>query len=407
MGSHNWSSAEESIDPIERARLWLKMPDATSAQVREELVAQVVAGLRSRICEPPALGYLQDNFQGEPETLFCQGLAAWSLDRKAHGYVYFQKLDKTHPLSPYSALLKRMLPEWHEELKNEGELSELIAFEKLLAKISRSESGWGQLVAPAAARASAANRRKLAWACYENGSIELALSIAQSGRDAKHLGLLHAAGFFSLLLGRLGQAQEIGLIALELANSDNAYLAMELLASIGDDDSVIKLYARGAREPGCLHLAAVAYAREGDWSIAENLWSQALAQDSSLQIAAANLENARKNPRDRSSAWPFNLHHWSRRGNLTPALVHILLDRGDPVSLEQALIEAVRDADAHAGALRDFAAGARGTQALRSLCARMLEVPAPLFSPTTEGILGALSVTMQPALKAKSHGVKV
>ncbi|CAN0064050.1 unnamed protein product, partial [Phaeothamnion confervicola] len=91
---------------------------------------------------------------------------------------------------------------------------------------------------------------------------------------------------------------------------------MELLASIGDDDSVIKLYARGAREAGCLHLAAVAYAREGDWSIAENLWTEALAQDSSLKIAAANLDNARKSPRDRSSAWPFSLHHWTRRGNL-------------------------------------------------------------------------------------------
>ena len=186
----------------------------------------------------------------------------------------------------------------------------------------------------------------------------------------------------------------------------------EALSYLGDDDGVLAVFARAKKgrklddlHPLLHHLAAVAYARQGDGAAAKRLWARA-KKLLALDVIKDNLANLRLPASEQHSAWPFNVTDWlsperfltlarqmdralerdddaamdtamarflARNPDIL-ALIPSLLDRGDPNGCEMAfnLAASVRS-PAMLDALPAFAFGQRGNDHLRYLAASVLQ----------------------------------
>jgi len=186
----------------------------------------------------------------------------------------------------------------------------------------------------------------------------------------------------------------------------------EALSYLGDDEGVLDVFQRAERagdlapplgNPLLYHLAAVAALRLGREDQALRWWRQALRQAPGLDMARENLADLSRPVGKRHAPWPFPFSNWvpphmirevaqailaaagrhddqaiarATRRMLRDhphlaALVPLLLDRGDPegreLALRLALIAGTPDLQA---ALRDFALGQRGPDALRQQAAQ-------------------------------------
>jgi tetratricopeptide (TPR) repeat protein len=186
----------------------------------------------------------------------------------------------------------------------------------------------------------------------------------------------------------------------------------EALIYLGDDEALADLLrdfqvAAGAEEgpasPLFLHLVAVAALRLGREKEARRHWSLALRRQPGLASARANLDDLRKPVGERHAPWPFTLNHWVPKKLLDGmiayhmqaesaktehpadeqaagflrahpefnAVVPALFDRGDPAGREFALRTAMLfKTPEMLSALRDFALGQRGPDAMRGEAAQ-------------------------------------
>lgn len=185
----------------------------------------------------------------------------------------------------------------------------------------------------------------------------------------------------------------------------------EALSYLGDDAGVLALFAHAKKgrkldelHPLLLHLAAVAYARQGDNPAAKRLWARA-KKLLALDVIADNVANLRLPADEQHSAWPFSVADWvnperfltlarqmdralerdddaamdtamarflARNPDIL-ALIPSLLDRGDPNGCEMAFnLAASLRSPAMLDALQAFAFGQRGNDRLRYQAATVL-----------------------------------
>ncbi|HEX5503743.1 MAG TPA: tetratricopeptide repeat protein [Thermomicrobiales bacterium] len=185
----------------------------------------------------------------------------------------------------------------------------------------------------------------------------------------------------------------------------------EAFSYLGDDEGVLDAF-HGAERAGDLnltdgallcHLAAVAAMRQGREDEARKLWRRALKERAGFALARDNLDDLRLPVGERNAPWPFSFANWVTRRAIedlaaqvepatqsgqddaierairrhlrqhpeVAALAPLLLDRGDPQGREFAFFVAttVRTPELLA-ALRDFALGQRGPDALRHQAAQ-------------------------------------
>lgn len=186
----------------------------------------------------------------------------------------------------------------------------------------------------------------------------------------------------------------------------------QALSCLGDDQAVLDLFQEFQRSadpdekpasPIFLHVVAVASLRLGHEDEARRHWKAALRLQPGFAPARANLDDLRKPVGERHAPWPFPFNHWVRKQLLDdmiasykqarPAgqeeaegqrtadflrahpelalLVPVLLDRGDPPGREFALRTALMAKTPEMlAALRDFAVGQRGPDAMRNEAAQ-------------------------------------
>jgi tetratricopeptide (TPR) repeat protein len=231
----------------------------------------------------------------------------------------------------------------------------------------------------------------------------------------------------------------------------------EALSCLGDDQSVLDVLQefQETADPESrsasaffLHLAAVAAFRLGREDEARRHWKAALRRQPGFTPARANLDDLRKPVGERDAPWPFPFNYWvskklleelisyqkqapsadTRRAEdqgtadflrahpALAALVPALLDRGDPAGREFAMRTAlVIKTPGMMAALRDFALGQRGPDAMRSEAAQAaaqagLLPPGPvrlwLRGEWREILLFGWEITPEP-LNAYRHGQQV
>ncbi len=244
----------------------------------------------------------------------------------------------------------------------------------------------------------------------------LSLSYALEGRfeDAirfarqvleKHPDNIHALANLTEYLVRVGQREEAEGIARHLRTQTPRDGVMwikqlEAFSHLGDDQAVSEIHQEMERaglpedEPLAMahHLGAVAFARLGDLKRAKQLWKGALRHDPKMSLARENLADLKNPPGKRSGAWPFSLQQWvplkwvealldaARAGERSQAasqrnlrrvlreipgieaLLPILLERGDPIGRDFALLVA---SQMGLPILRDFALSDNGTDESR------------------------------------------
>ena len=201
---------------------------------------------------------------------------------------------------------------------------------------------------------------------------------------------LHALANLLTCQVRLGAQAQAEKLAVRLkASKDPGFCRWpkmaEALSYLGDDQGVIDAYLGASQDEDPLlnHLAAVAWARKGDWKLAQKLWKK--AAENGLEIARENLRNATLAPGLRHSPWAFQLCQWFNlkkqiAGRSAPktdkallqefpeleALVPVMLDRGDPLATEFAVRMAHGAQNRQMlGSLKEFALSQRGTDPLR------------------------------------------
>jgi tetratricopeptide (TPR) repeat protein len=177
----------------------------------------------------------------------------------------------------------------------------------------------------------------------------------------------------------------------------------EALAYFGDDQALLDLWQafqasmRPEERPASpifLHLVAVAAFRLGREKEARRHWSLVLRRQPGFTPARANLDDLRKPVGERHAPWPFTLNHWVPKKLLDEIIAFFknaesttasqtagflrahpqfnvvapaLLDRGDPIGRELVLRTAkIFKTPEMLAALRDFALGQRGPDAMRN-----------------------------------------
>jgi tetratricopeptide (TPR) repeat protein len=186
---------------------------------------------------------------------------------------------------------------------------------------------------------------------------------------------------FHILTGDFAQAQSFAEpLKTSQANAwDGWTKKIEGLSYLRDDVGVVALYEQAKAagnlkepllNPRLLHLVAVAMAHLGQTNHAEKQWQATLKQFPNFDLAQGNLENLRKPIEQRYAAWPFKLDDWltlseiedlrkviaptKTNSNQPPSsqlcqrylaahsrltqIVPILLERGDPMSHEFAIL---------------------------------------------------------------------
>ncbi|MDQ3815681.1 MAG: tetratricopeptide repeat protein, partial [Armatimonadota bacterium] len=184
----------------------------------------------------------------------------------------------------------------------------------------------------------------------------------------------------------------------------------EALSYMGDDEGVLEIFQHAVPETGLQplevdptlpHLAAVAALRLGREDEARRYWKQTLSIAPGWQLAQENLDDLKRPVGERHAPWPFALPNWIpqraiddlltsmeatghseeaamratrvylRRHPEVAQRVPFLLDRGDPMGREFALrLALMAQTPEMLEALRDFALGQRGPDALRHQAAQ-------------------------------------
>ncbi len=208
---------------------------------------------------------------------------------------------------------------------------------------------------------------------------------------------------------------------------DNRVKIAEALSVLGDDQGVLDVWAQAEQEGFQLadehlawlhHMAGVAAYRLGDEARARTLWAYALRADPEFPLTRQNIDNLDEPVGEQNGPWALPLDSYLPRALLADMLrrcrgasaagrdprlqaelqrflgehpqlvtaVRLLFDHGDPFGRELAvrLAGTARTPELLA-ALRDFALGQRGTDALRNQAA---------FSLAGTGLLPAGEVRM-------------
>jgi tetratricopeptide (TPR) repeat protein len=250
--------------------------------------------------------------------------------------------------------------------------------------------------------------------CYAvQGKLDKAVTLAQEVLEHHPLNI-HARCNLAVFLVRLGRDDEARPILAALreespGNPEYWGKIIDAFAHAGDDTDVIEVFTRATQvlkaaghedvlNGVAQHLAAVAYARQGNLPEAQRLWQAARQHSPSLNLIWENMTDARRPVGGQNGAWYFAFNQWVthqwiqrlerafsigvKRGDLAakrevekvlnaiPELavaLAILLDRGDPVGRKLALHVA---AHYPLRGLREFAFGQMGTDAQRWEAAR-------------------------------------
>jgi tetratricopeptide (TPR) repeat protein len=225
----------------------------------------------------------------------------------------------------------------------------------------------------------AAPLNNLSLACAMEGQFDQAADLARQvlERFPDNIHALSNLTHFLVRVGRRDEARQVaGVLRQQVPDDGVKWLKqIEAFAYLGDDPTVVELYqqleAAGfppdtPRAMAC-HLAAVAFARQGDEKRARDLWKAALRDDRSFSPARGNLDDLKLPPGERHGAWPYSFAHWIpqewveelldlTRGTRSEvstkrkvqqlledrpdikAIIPILLERGDPPGRQFALI---------------------------------------------------------------------
>jgi tetratricopeptide (TPR) repeat protein len=231
--------------------------------------------------------------------------------------------------------------------------------------------------------------------------------------DAQNFHALGNLTRFHVMRGEFDEAREYA-ARLRAARSENPDIYVkkaEALSYLGDDAGVLDALreAQEAEAEGRLnallwHLAAVALMRQGREDEAKQYWQRALEAAPGFEPAQANLSDLGRPVGERHAPWPFHLSEWVPRSliedlvkqtgsvsarkeaameragrrflELHPAvtkLIPVLLERGDPVGREFAVrVSVLAKTPELLAALRDFALGQHGPDALRMQAAQPL-----------------------------------
>jgi tetratricopeptide (TPR) repeat protein len=121
--------------------------------------------------------------------------------------------------------------------------------------------------------------------------------------------------------GQMEEAREVAqrLKAVTSTAGDVWVKKAEALSYLGDDGGVLDAW-RGSTAAGqtgsplhaglLLHLAAVAFCRQGKEDEARRLWQEAVKHSPGLEAPAENLEDLRRPVGQRHAPWPFALRYW-------------------------------------------------------------------------------------------------
>jgi tetratricopeptide (TPR) repeat protein len=247
--------------------------------------------------------------------------------------------------------------------------------------------------------------------CFREGRTEDAINHARrvltTAPDNIHA--LSNLARYLCLTGQVGEARQAAdrLKAVQLPSGDAWIKKAEALSYLGDDQGVLDAL-RGAEQSGqfpepphdafLYHLAAVAAYRQEREDEARGYWRQALRRQPGFELAQTNLDDLDLPPGEQNAPWPFSMPYWvqletidalmadvqraarpgrdegasrqvhgflERRPDLA-AVLPLLLDRGDPAGREFAVrVALLVETPELLEALRDFALGRRGSDALR------------------------------------------
>lgn len=218
---------------------------------------------------------------------------------------------------------------------------------------------------------------------------------------------------FLLIQGDTAQARVYAerLKAIRTSALDLWMKKTEVCSFLGDDQGVLDALAEAEQskefekpfaDPLLYHLAAVAAWHLGNADAARDYWKRARKLAPGLRLAQDNLDDLRKPIEERHAPWSFTINEYvsrqavadlrhllkpaSKHGDkgMTQAarrflqqypemngLVPLLLERGDPQGREFALrLAEMAETSELLAALRDFALGQRGPDAMRMQAAR-------------------------------------
>jgi tetratricopeptide (TPR) repeat protein len=247
--------------------------------------------------------------------------------------------------------------------------------------------------------------------CFREGRLDKAIDTAR-----RVLALasdnVHARSNLTRYLfldGRVDEARAEAerLRTMPVRSADLAVKKAEALACLGDDQGIFDAF-REAGQTGegedrrkvalLYHLAAAAVCRLGREDEAKGYWREALTRDPGQSAARENLRDFDRPPGDRQAPWFFPLASWIAERTVTDLAAHVrpaarrkddeaaaqavcryldghrslvalvpaLLDRGDAASREFALrLAAMAETPELLAAVRDFALGQRGSDAMR------------------------------------------
>jgi tetratricopeptide (TPR) repeat protein len=273
-------------------------------------------------------------------------------------------------------------------------------------------------------------RNNLSLALHMQGQTEQAINHAQQvlAQDPVNVHALANLVRFHFLLAQFERARHY-LDRLQNLSTDRSDLLVkqaESLAFFGEDKAIRAVY-RQAKErpdsltPSLLHLAAVAYYRQGKTKVAWRLWNEAIQQQPTFSLARNSLRDRYLPVGERDAPWYWPLSYWItedfqsqlvavvqpivqvKRGSeaqltqavidlleqhpyLPPLLPHIL-ERGDGAARNY-VVNLCRLAETPAllQILYDFARSQYGTDALRMEVMQFLSQHHPHFLPDNKEV---------------------
>jgi len=334
------------------------------------------------------------------ESMYC-GRASIALAN----YQEFIERWPDHPhVSKAKQAIEILVPETERRMKEtsfppENALQCCCLHEESLALLHRGEyadcvAKCKELLAKAPNFASARNNMAIAY--FQSGLAKQAVAAVEETRrivpDNRFAEATLAKLYF--LSGRGADAHKIAdqIVDDPPTQQDSIIAALEALALLGRDEDVVHLAEATADEELSdeqgeairLHYLAYAKCRLGDEKVAKQLWKQCLKLFKGLTEARQNLDDLQVG--EGHVPWAASFNKWvpretvdelidSRRSgkNLVLArfpsiasLIPALLDRGDPPGREIAMRLAMADqSPSMLDALKDFAFGTRGPDALR------------------------------------------
>ncbi|MCI0461088.1 MAG: tetratricopeptide repeat protein [Gemmataceae bacterium] len=256
-------------------------------------------------------------------------------------------------------------------------------------------------------------------ACYHDGRLAPAIDLEQRllAFEPENVFALANLVRFLVVAGKVEEAQRHAdrLKALQPPNKELVVKQAEALSCLGDDLGVLAVCERGRQltDPGgpednalLYHLAAVAAYRQGREEDARTCWMSALRAVPHFELARDNLDDLKRPVGERNAPWSYPFKHFVPKklieGLLTrmasvhgpgadeavrrdplrylevhpeiEGLVPLLLDRSDRAGRELALrLVGLFRTPGMLQAVRDFALGQRGADALRLQAAELAQ----------------------------------